>query len=196
MDTQSLSVTLMPRQSFPCKKSIQTSILGPPESVPSQESSRDVYLISTISPPANILVTAAFLPEFTLTRHREIAMRLSVKKLFSLPYDLYLQSFQMLLMGYTNIQAGTATSEPMNCWTIQSLSNLGHSIFHEDEEDELGTEHEVNPKLWEGKRMPGDVVPTFEGCNLGRRYELEIMMGFQCRGSKVTISPLIHRRLC
>lgn len=110
-------------------------------------------------------------------------MRLTVEKLNPFSHDLYLQSFQLLLVGYTDIKAGTATKKETSCWTIQSLSNLQTKIFtaHAD----AAAERVVDLRLWERITLPESVVPSFETCNLVRRYELEILMGFQCRGPRV-----------
>lgn len=185
IDTQLRSIAAIPPHIFPSTKSIQASILGPATLLPSQGFPKHGYPVSAADSPARILITAGFLPDFHLTRYRDIAMHLRVKKLHPYPHDLYLQSFQILLMGYTDIQVGTATSGQRSCWTIQSLSNLGMRIFQGREEDEGQIECELDPGLWKGKKLPDDVVPTFATCNLARSYKLDILMGFQCRGSKV-----------
>lgn len=45
----------------------------------------------------------------------------------------------------------------------------------EGEEDEC----EIDPSLWRDKLVPDAAVPTFEGCNITRRYEVEILLGLQ-----------------
>jgi hypothetical protein len=148
----------------------------------------DVYGLS----PAEILISANFQPDFQLTRsshtstpttnHRDVAMTLSVTKLNHHPQDLFLQSFQMLLVGYTDIQAGTATHGQMRFWTLQSLSNIGLRVFAAS--DTSGTQHDVNSRLWDNITLDDSVVPDFATCNIERRYELEILMGWQCRSGE------------
>ncbi|KAF1852028.1 uncharacterized protein K460DRAFT_413506 [Cucurbitaria berberidis CBS 394.84] len=177
IDTQPRSITNMSPNTFPCVKRVKASVMGP--STRTQNESQDTHLISTVDEPAHVLVSASFLPKYNLTRDRNIAMRLTVEKLNSFPHDLYLQSFQMLLVGYTDITTGTTTNSPVSCWTIQSLSNLNTKIFSAVQNGE--TERIADLRLWDGKRLPKDVLPSFDACNLARRYELEILMGFQCR---------------
>jgi hypothetical protein len=86
----------------------------------------------------------------------------------------------MLILGYTDIKVGTATHTELSCWTVSSRSNLDRKMF--DSHAALGSECHVDPGLWEGKKLPPDVLPSFEACGLARRYEVEILMGLQCRG--------------
>ncbi|KAJ4984958.1 arrestin [Stagonosporopsis vannaccii] len=142
--------------------------------------------------PAEILITAMFQPDFQLVKiprnngrtlhSREVKMHLSVTKLNQHPQDLYLQSFQVLLVGYTDIRAGAATHGHMSFWTLQSLSNLGLHVFSAS--DPPGMQRDIDPKLWENITLDTSVVPDFVTCNLERRYELEVLMGWQCQSGE------------
>lgn len=123
-------------------------------------------------------------------------MRLEVKKLRAYSHSVYLQSFQLLLFGYTTSRAGTTTNEHLSCWTIQTTSNLRAKIFEGEDGSEEKMERDVDPSLWEGKRLPHEAVPTFEFCNLARRYELEVSMGFQCCGYEVMHSYSCSMNTC
>ncbi|KAF2847219.1 hypothetical protein T440DRAFT_214905 [Plenodomus tracheiphilus IPT5] len=186
IDSQAPSVITMPPTAFPCVRATQASIMGPPPApsyLPSDSSNAQRSVsIPTTAERAQILISASFLPECTLTRNRTIAMRLTIQKLNPYPSDILLQSFQMLLVGYTDICVGTTESTQMSSHTIQSLSNLNMAIFPAFEE--VGMIHVVDSGLWEGKTLPGFMVPSFESCGLERRYELEVSMGFQCRGEE------------
>jgi hypothetical protein len=109
-------------------------------------------------------------------------MRLHVTKTNRHLGDLYLQSFQILLVGYTDITAQGAKNTQMTFWMIQSMSNIGLQIF--DEDDDPGKVREVHKTLWEDKRLDEAIVPSFEACNVARRYEIEILLGFQCGSPK------------
>lgn len=170
---------------FSCSKTVQASIMAPSTPVPTQNNPREAHLISTISEPAEILISARFLPKFNLTRDRRVAMHLTVEKLNAFSHELHLSSFQMLLVGYTDMKVGTAKNTELSCWTIQSLSNLNMEIMPASEDTH--TEHIIDPGLWDdGAKLPEEIVPSFSCCNLSRRYELEISMGFQCRGPNVS----------
>jgi|SRR5690242_113876 len=142
--------------------------------------------------PAEALITATFQPDFQLakiphssgrtSRSREVKMDLSVTKLNRHPQDLYLQSFQVLLVGYTDIRAGAATHGHMSFWTLQSLSNIGLHVFSAS--DPPQTQRKIDPKLWSNVTLDDSVVPDFVTCNLERRYELEVLMGWQCQSGE------------
>ena len=112
-------------------------------------------------------------------------INIDIEKLVGHESDLYLQSFQALLVGYTDVRVGATTRVQMAFWMIQSLSNLGLKVFSSD--DEEGTVNEIDPALWGDKPLHGSVVPSFQSCNLERRYELELLLGFQCNSPKVSV---------
>jgi hypothetical protein len=87
----------------------------------------------------------------------------------------------MLLVGYTDIIAGAATHGEMKFWTLHSLSNIGMPIFAAS--DTPGAQHNIDSRLWGDVTLDDTVVPNFATCNLERRYELELLMGWQCRSS-------------
>ncbi len=137
--------------------------------------------------PAHVFISAHFPPNASLLQNRHLAMRLSISKQTPFPHDLYLQSFQMLLIGYTIIKVGAlpaSTDTQTSCWTIQSVSNLGLPVLRGFED--VGVEREIDRAFWEGDRLPDVIVPTFEGCGVRRRYEVCISLGLQCRGAKVS----------
>ena len=138
--------------------------------------------------PAKILISATFQPDFQLVKtlgadgKRRVKMDLSVTKLNEHPQKLYLQSFQMLLVGYTNIRAGAAAHGHLSFWTLQSLSNIGLQVFTAS--DASGAKRTIDSELWDGIALDDSVVPQFATCNLERRYELEVLMGWQCQSGE------------
>ena len=138
--------------------------------------------------PAKILINATFQPDFQLVKtlgadgKRRVKMDLSVTKLNEHPQKLYLQSFQMLLVGYTNVRAGAATHGHLSFWTLQSLSNIGLQVFTAS--DASGAKRTIDSKLWDGITLDDSVVPHFATCNLQRRYKLEVLMGWQCQSGE------------
>lgn len=84
----------------------------------------------------------------------------------------------------------------MSCWTIQSLSNLKMKL-HCNGSAGNGNECEIDAALWRDKCIPESAVPSFEACNLARRYEVEILLGLHCgeeQPSGVSICPLFFFR--
>lgn len=172
---------------FPCVKTVQATIMGPYAQLPALVVSPTEYMhhLSAAIPPAQISISAHLLPDYSILRNRHMMIRLSISKLNEFAYSLYLQSFQMLLVGYTDIKAKgpPLTNTQISCWTIQSMSNLGLPVLRYSES--VGTEKYIDRSLWEGEALPDTIVPSFDSCGLARRYELDISMGFQCRDTKV-----------
>ncbi|KAJ8113730.1 hypothetical protein OPT61_g4206 [Boeremia exigua] len=139
--------------------------------------------------PAEIMIRTTFQPHFQLvkppdtdTQHsydRRVEMDLSVTKLNDHSQELYLQSFQMLLVGYTTARAGAASHGHMSFWTLQSLSNIGLRVFTAS--DSPGMKRTIDSRLWDAVTIDDSVVPEFTTCNLERKYELEVLMGWQCQ---------------
>jgi len=43
---------------------------------------------------------------------------------------------------------------------------------------------EVDPKFWNQVSLPNTVCPSFETCNIARRYELEVKVGLSWGATK------------
>ncbi|KAJ4358001.1 uncharacterized protein N0V89_002579 [Didymosphaeria variabile] len=153
--------------------------MGPPELSTPTSTRNAMQLLSTVTEPTRLLITASFPQDFCLSTGsaRNVALRLTAKGLNNSAHFLFLSSFQLLLFAYTDIRAGSASSGQMSCWTIQSLSNLNLRLALGDEEGEC----DIDPTLWCDKRVPETAVPNFDACNISRRYEAEILLGLQCR---------------
>lgn len=172
----------------------RATILGGSTAYAVETPSRDRQHIKDILQlsPAEILISASFQPRFRLVKGtgvdpgsfngRKVQMNICVTKLNQHSQALYLQSFQVLLVGYTDIRAGAARHGQMSFWTLTSLSNLGLLIFAAD--DAAGTKRAIDSRLWEDVVLEDSVVPDFATCNLKRRYELEILMGWQCQSDE------------
>jgi hypothetical protein len=139
-----------------------------------------MQLLPAGSEHTRLVITAKFPQDFHISTGsaRNITMRLTTKGLNNSRHSLYLSSFQLLLFGYTDVRAGSASSGQMSCWTLQSLSNLDLELTLDDDPN---IECDIDPALWREKCVPKTAVPTFDACNMGRRYEVEILLGLQCR---------------
>ncbi|KAF2794070.1 hypothetical protein K505DRAFT_337269 [Melanomma pulvis-pyrius CBS 109.77] len=182
LDERPLSVSRMAPDSFPCTSKISASISGVTHRPGSTQQTDDLILIPSVADPAQISVESRFPQDFALTCGRDVAMSLNVKKCDKYLGTLSLQSFQMLLVGYTNISGQPAAQGQTEFWMIQSLSNIDYKIS--DAYDAVGSGKYISEEMWEGKPLPMSVIPSFKSCNLERRYELEILMGFQCEAPR------------
>jgi hypothetical protein len=183
LDTRPITVSRKVSGSFPCTSSISASVLGVNDRSNPYQQGEDLMHFPSIADPAQILVEARFPEDYGLTCGNDVAMSLNLRKMSAFPGSLFLQSFQMLLIGYTEIGPRTAIHVETGSWMIQSLSNL--NLYVNDANDAEGSEMAIGNGLWTGQPLPMSVIPSFKTCNVGRRYELEISMGFQCEAPRV-----------
>ncbi|PSN61593.1 hypothetical protein BS50DRAFT_650942 [Corynespora cassiicola Philippines] len=186
LDTRPVSIGSMCSGDFSSFSTVEATIMGSSaNSLSPTGTGDDLLLLPSTTGTSKVRIAARFPSEFSLTCARDISMRIDIEKLDGHESDLYLQSFQALLVGYTDVRVGTTTQVQMAFWMVQSLSNLGLKVFSSD--DEEGTVNEIDPALWRDKPLHGSVVPSFQSCNLERRYELELLLGFQCNSPKARI---------
>lgn len=185
LDTRPITVSRTVSGSFPCTSDILVSVPGVTDRFNLHQQGEDLVHFPSVADPAQILVEARFPEDYSLTCGSDVAMSLLVRKMSAFPGSLLLQSFQILLIGYTEIGARTNTHVETGSWMIQSLSNLNFHIS--DADDTEGSEMIIGNGLWAGQPLPMSVIPSFKTCNVSRRYELEISMGFQCETPRVCL---------
>ncbi|KAI9709783.1 MAG: hypothetical protein M1820_003186 [Bogoriella megaspora] len=112
-----------------------------------------------------------------LTCNEDVPLRLLVTRLTKFPNSepLFLQSLHIELSGYTSVRAHDIARKESTSWLIMSMSNMGIPIG--SPEDPVGTEVPINREYWDGRPLENTVAPSFETCNLSRRYELEARVG-------------------
>ena len=125
--------------------------------------------------PPRISVDARLPNPSILTCNEPIPLRLFAKKLTNSQEIIFLQMLQIELMAYTKIIAHDLTRMETNSWVITSRSNLNLALGQP--EDPVGTEWNIDSKMWSGLPLPNSVAPSFETCNIERRYELEVRVG-------------------
>jgi hypothetical protein len=183
LDTRPISIVRTVPESFPCTSGVLASIPSFTDNSNPHRNGEDPTNLPYITDPAQILVEARFPEHYGLTCGNDVAMSLNIRKTAIFSGSLFLQSFQMLLIGYTDIGTQTDTHVETESWMIQSLSNL--NIHVSDADSTEGSEIAIDSGLWRGKPLPLSVIPSFKTCNVGRRYQLEISMGLQCQVPKV-----------
>ncbi|KAH8808060.1 hypothetical protein F5884DRAFT_881689, partial [Xylogone sp. PMI_703] len=110
-----------------------------------------------------------------LTCHEAIPLRILVKKLNESPEQIFLMSLQISLFGYTEVRAFDVTRTEANTWVLASVSDLAIPVGTPD--DKIDTETIVDDMIWRNIVLPNTVAPSFNTCNLTRRYELEVQVG-------------------
>lgn len=127
--------------------------------------------------PAPSVEMSARLPHPTvLTCNQPIPLRLIAKKMANSPEDVYLVSFQMDLIGYTDVRAQILHNRKLNRWVVASNPNICIPLTSSPT-DEVGSELVVPDDVWKNMPLPNTVAPSFVTCNLARRYELEVKLG-------------------
>ncbi|KAF5011414.1 hypothetical protein FDECE_2477 [Fusarium decemcellulare] len=127
--------------------------------------------------PAPAIEISARLPHPSiLTCNKPIPLRLIAKKLNNNTDQVYLVSFQMDLIGRTDVRALELHNQKVNRWVVASNSNLNIPLTSSPE-DEVGRELVIPDDVWKNMPLPNTVAPSFATCNLSRRYELEIKLG-------------------
>ena len=98
-----------------------------------------------------------------------------VQKLGDTDADVYLSMFQIELIGYTHVRAHDLNRTESGSWVIKSLANMNMPLNMPNRKSQ--TEFKVPSHLWDNIPIPNTVAPSFETCNISRRYELEIRVG-------------------
>jgi hypothetical protein len=89
--------------------------------------------------------------------------------------DISLLDFQSMLFETTEVRARGAAESVTRPWMVQTIANLRQLFVPEFRNDE--TVCVVNNNLWSRHNVPLFLTPTFETCNISRRYKLEIRLG-------------------
>ncbi|KAF4310508.1 putative arrestin domain-containing protein [Botryosphaeria dothidea] len=124
---------------------------------------------------ASILVDARLPKPAIIFCNHDIPLDITIRKVNAFSGQLYLQSFQITLIGYTQIQTQAATRRKVDTWVVTSNCNLDIPIGYP--EDGIGAHMALPPALWRFKAVPPSVTPSFHVCGVSRTYELEITLG-------------------
>lgn len=118
-----------------------------------------------------------------LTCNKEIPLRIVVKKLNSNNETVYLQSLQVQLVGHTRIRAHEVFRTESSSWIIMSKSNMGIPVGLPT--DPVDSETVIDDRLWKSQPLPNTIAPSFETCNIGRNYQLDVRVGLRYSGGTV-----------
>ena len=126
-----------------------------------------------------------------LTCNKTIPLRVLVKKLNETSEMVFLQIFQIVLIGFTKIRAHELERVEKSTWVIVSLANLEVPLG--DLDTPVDKDVELDCEIWNRTPLPNSIPPSFETCNLSRSYELEISVGL-VHGTKTNkkVRPIIY----
>lgn len=168
--------TFRPRASQSDKK--RNSFLGKkPSKAEDSETSDSKTSEAGEAAAAPSLEMSARLPHpAVFTCNQPVPLRLIAKKLNTNDEQVYLTSFQMDLIGITEVRAQNLATHKLNRWVVASNTSLNIPLtFSPDAK--VGDEFVVPDHVWKNQPLPNTVAPSFYSCNLSRRYELEVKLG-------------------
>lgn len=115
-----------------------------------------------------------------LTCKKAIPLRLLVKRLNASDAELILLSLRINLTSTTIIRTQDAYREESTAWTLVDKPNLRLPVGNQGAvgREAEGVELPLDPVLWRSAPLPSSVAPSFNICNMARRYELEIKATF------------------
>ncbi|KAJ5580183.1 uncharacterized protein N7459_006168 [Penicillium hispanicum] len=136
----------------------------------SSSSLRDAF-----AEPPRVSMDARLPNPSILTCNEPVPLRLLAKKLTESNESIFLQMLQIELVSYTKVRAHDLACTESGSWVIMSRSNMNMALGQPG--DPVGTDWNIDSKLWTGLPLPNSVAPSFETCNIERRYELEVRVG-------------------
>lgn len=83
--------------------------------------------------------------------------------------------FQIVLIGTTEVRAHELKRVEKSSWVIVSKANLEIPLGNSNTPAQKGME--ILDSMWKNIPLPNTIPPSFDVCNLTRRYELEISVG-------------------
>ncbi|KAH7326342.1 arrestin [Stachybotrys elegans] len=127
--------------------------------------------------PPSIEMSARLPHPAILTCNQPVPLRLVAKKLAPSSEPVYMTSFEMKLIGFTEIRCHGLVNRKPNAWIVASHNHHIAIPVTSPAQDEVGSEIALPDDIWKNSPLPNTVAPSFESCNLSRRYELEIRLG-------------------
>lgn len=134
----------------------------------SSSKSKPQETLSSISP--QILVDARLPSPAILTRNSLVPLKILLTKQNNSADTVFLVGLDINLLGTTQVRAGEVQRTEHHVWSLVALARLSEPIMWET----VGSETWLDAKLWKHAKLPEDITPSFNICNLTRTYELEI----------------------
>ncbi|RMD41418.1 hypothetical protein DV735_g3678, partial [Chaetothyriales sp. CBS 134920] len=125
--------------------------------------------------PPTVQVEARLPSPPIVTCHEPLPLRVLVQRLGDVKATIVLRTLQIELVAYTNVRSNDLTRTEVGTWILISRANL--NIPFANLNDKLQSEWTLPSRLWDGFPLPDSVAPSFETCNISRRYELDIRVG-------------------
>ncbi len=116
-----------------------------------------------------------------ITCNEALPLRILVHRLSRGSQKIFLETIHIELIAYTNVRAHELLRTECGTWVLVSLSNMREPLGTGTELP--GTPLVIDNAYWRDRPLPNTVAPSFETCNISRRYALEIKVGLMSRSS-------------
>ncbi|KAK0509092.1 hypothetical protein JMJ35_008463 [Cladonia borealis] len=132
---------------------------------------------STVLPP-NISIDGRLPDPPIITCNEPLPLRILITKKNDSPAKIYLQILSINLIAFTTVRAHELRREEVSSWTILSSANM-RTPLNEVVGSDGSRVLEVDSRLWKQRTLPNTICPSFETCNIMRKYVLEVKVGLQ-----------------
>ena len=134
-------------------------------------------LASAVLPPS-ISIDGRLPDPPIITCNEPLPLRVLITKKNDSPAKIYLRLLSINLLAFTTVRAHDLRREEVSSWTILSLANM-NTLLNEVVGSDGSRVLEVDAKLWQQRPLPNTICPSFETCNIMRKYVLEVKVGLQ-----------------
>ncbi|KIY02360.1 uncharacterized protein Z520_02498 [Fonsecaea multimorphosa CBS 102226] len=110
-----------------------------------------------------------------ITCNEPLPLRILVEKLNDSSATAFLKMLQIELTGYTHVRALDLERTETTKWPLMSQANMNMPLGNPTEKGRK--EWKLPSRLWDDYPLPNTVCPSFDTCNISRRYELEVTVG-------------------
>ena len=145
---------------------------------------------STVLPP-DISIDARLPDPPIITCNEPLPLRVLITKKNNSPARIYLQILSINLIAFTTVRAHELRREKSSSQVILSLANM-NAPLNEVVGGDGSRVLEVDSKLWKQRPLPNTICPSFETCNIMRKYMLEIKVGLQWGSPSVNVCLYSH----
>lgn len=149
---------------------------------------------NTDADPPSMVVDVRLPQPAIITCSQHLPLRILIKKTNNASEQVYLQMLQIELVSYSQIRARELHRDEASTWLVMSKANMRIPIGKP--EDPAQTEWQVDPSLWNSLPLPNTLPPSFDTCNISRRYELDVRVGLghgTPGGPHVSLQPFPQR---
>ena len=110
-----------------------------------------------------------------ITCNEPLPLRILVHRLSQSSATVYLSMLQIELLAVTHVRAHDLNRTENSSWVLMSQANMTMPLGNPN--DKKTTDWKIPSHFWDSVPLPNTVAPTFETCNLSRKYELEVRVG-------------------